>query len=287
MRKLLALVVSLISCSSAIAPAADSVATPAEQLGWQMAIHELTFQKYSLFDGMEKTVALGLKHMSLSARVNFEGTNPVSVLNLTDTQIQSIKDQAAKRGITLVNAYVPLPAKEAECRKSFEFARKLGLDILVGEPDLEALDTVEKLCKEYNIRVAIHDHPRPSHYWNPESVLDAIKGRSPLLGACADTGHWVRSGLEPVECLRKLEGHIFCLHFKDLNEKARKAHDVPWGTGAGNAEGMMAELKRQNFRGALCVEYEYHWETSLPEIAECKKFFDRKSAELAAEPGTK
>ena len=146
------------------------------------------------------------------------------------------------------------------------------------------MDTVEKLCKEYNVRVAIHDQPKPSHYWNPQNVLDAIKGRSPLLGACADTGHWVRSGLDPVECLKTLQGHVFCLHFKDLNEKSRTAHDVPWGTGVSHAKAMMTELKRQGFHGAFCVEYEYHWDNSSPEIAECAKFFDQTCAELAPHP---
>ena len=258
--------------------------SPAEQLGWQMAIHERTFQKFPLFEGMDKTVALGLKYMSLSAAVQLEGTNSVALVNLSDEQIQTIKKQAEARGLTLVNAYVPLPANEAQCRKSFEFARKMGLDILVGEPDPEALDTVEKLCKEYHIKVAIHDHPKPSHYWNPKAVLAAIKGRGPLLGACADTGHWIRSGLDPVQCLKTLQGHVFCLHFKDLNEKSRRAHDVPWGTGVGQCKAMMAELKRQGFHGAFCVEYEYDWYNSMPEIAQCVKFFNETCAELAAPP---
>ena len=115
-------------------------------------------------------------------------------------------------------------------------------------------------------------------------MLAAIDGRSKLLGACADVGHWVRSGLDPVECLKKLEGRVICLHFKDLNEKSPKAHDVPWGTGVSNAKGMMKELKRQKFKGAFCVEYEYHWENSSPEIAECAKFFNATCDELVAEP---
>ena len=91
--------------------------------------------------------------------------------------------------------------------------------MLVAEPPTNALDIVEKLCIEYNIKVAIHDHPKGhSIYWNPEAVLAAIKGRTPLMGACADVGHWVRSGLDPVECLKKLDGHIIALHFKDLNK---------------------------------------------------------------------
>ena len=84
--------------------------------------------------------------------------------------------------------------------------------------------------------MAIHEHPKGhSIYWDPDSVLAAIKGRSPLMGACTDVGHWMSSGLDPVECLKKLDGHIICLHFKDLNEMAR-AHDVPWGTGIGKSK---------------------------------------------------
>ena len=107
-----------------------------------------------------------------------------------------------------------------------------------------------------------------------------MKGRSPLLGACADVGHWVRSGLDPVDCLKKLEGRVITLHFKDLNEPGSKAHDVPWGTGVSNAQGMLTELQRQKFNGAICVEYEYNWETSSPEIAASAKWFNATCAEL-------
>jgi len=178
---------------------------------------------------------------------------------------------------------VKLPADEAECRKVFEFAKKWGIGILVSEPETNALDTVEKLCKEYNIKVAIHNHPKAhSIYWSPDSVLAAIKGRTPLMGACADVGHWIRSGLDPLECLKKLDGHIICLHFKDLNEMGPNAHDVPWGTGAGKTRELMVELKRQHFHGAICVEYEYNWENSSPEIAQSVKFFNKTCDELVA-----
>lgn len=286
-RLLLIILAASVAGFGTIVRAAETALTPEEQLGWQMAIHERTFQNFTLFEGMDKTAALGLKYMSFSANVKLDGSNSVSILKLTDAQIQKIKDYAKEKGITFVNAYVALPANEAECRKSFEFARKMGFDILVGEPAPEALDTVEKLCKEYNIKVAIHDHPKPSHYWNPQTVLDAIKGRGPLMGACADTGHWMRSGLDTVECLKQLEGHIFVLHFKDLNEAKKSGHDVPWGTGVGNVKGMMAELKRQGFHGAFCVEYEYHFNNSMPEVAECAKFFKQTCAELAGQTAKK
>ena len=279
---------------------AAKAASAADELGWQMAIHAYTFRKFSIFECIDKTAALGLKYMSLSGQRepgrHEAPSRPSS--SPTRTPPQSSKAVAAK-GIKLVNiGVVKLPPDEAESRKVFEFAKKMGIDTLVAEPEPAALDIVEKLCKEYNIKVAIHNHPKPSHYWNPDTVLEAVKGRTPLMGACADTGHWLRSGLDPLECLKKLEGRVICLHFKDLVPKSQGAsrtgktkksdskamHDVPWGTGVGNVKAQMAELKRQHFHGAFCVEYEYHWENSVPEIAECVKFFNATCAELAKQP---
>jgi sugar phosphate isomerase/epimerase len=274
----------------------------AEKLGWELAIHAYTFRKFSIFECIDKTAALGLKYMSLSGSVNLDGTRTATTVDLSDEQAAAIQKAAAAKGIKLVNiGVVKLPPNEAESRKVYEFAKRMGIDTLVAEPEPAALDTVEKLCKEYNIKVAIHNHPKPSHYWNPDTVLEAVKGRTPLMGACADTGHWLRSGLDPLECLKKLEGRVICLHFKDLIAEESKAqmaagsggkkqpdakamHDVPWGTGVGNIKAQMAELKRQHFHGAFCVEYEHNWENSVPEIAECVKFFNTTCAELAKQP---
>ena len=90
----------------------------------------------------------------------------------------------------------------------------------------------------------------------------------------------MRSGLDPLECLKTLEGNIICLHFKDLNAMTPNAHDVPWGTGVGKTKALMEELQRQHFRGAFCIEYEYHWENSTPEIAQCVKYWNSVCAEL-------
>jgi sugar phosphate isomerase/epimerase len=261
--------------------------TPAGKLGWQLAIHSYTFQKFSIFDAIDKSAALGVKYMSISGGLMLDGTNRITTVDLSDIDRAAIDKKLRADGFgNFVNiGVVQLPADEAKSRKVFEFAKKWGINVLVAEPELNALDTVEKLCKEYNIKVAIHDHPRGrSIYWNPDAVLSAIKGRTPLMGACADVGHWMRSGLDPLECIRKLNGHIICLHFKDLNEMGPDAHDVPWGTGVGKSKEIMAELKRQHFHGAFCVEYEYHWTNSSPEIAQCVKFWNDTCAELAAAP---
>jgi len=303
MRRLSTLALAVCMATCVLAQDAAKAASAADKLGWQMSIHAYTFRKFSIFECIDKTAALGLKYMSLSGSVNLDGTNTVTTVRLSDKDAEAIRAAAAARGIKLVNiGVVQLPPNEAESRKVFEFARKMGIDTLVAEPEPAALDTVEKLCKEYNIKVAIHDHPKPSHYWNPDTVLEAVNGRTPLMGACADTGHWLRSGLDPVECLKKLEGRVITLHFKDLvpdepqaqaNAKAtgkkkqsesKAMHDVPWGTGVGDLRAQMAELKRQGFHGAFGVEYEYHWENSMPEVAKCVEFFNATCAELAKSP---
>ncbi|MGI8965321.1 MAG: sugar phosphate isomerase/epimerase family protein, partial [Limisphaerales bacterium] len=109
--------------------------------------------------------------------------------------------------------------------------------------------------------------------WDPNHVLALVKDRDMRIGACADTGHWVRCGLKPVDCLKILKGRIISSHLKDLNEFGKMdAHDVPFGEGVSDVPGILDELKRQHFNGNISIEYEYHWETSLPEVAQCIGF---------------
>ena len=307
MKLLMAMLAAMLCISAPITMAAEgpeaaTAQTPAELLGWKLVMHSYTLNRFSIDDAIDKTAALGIKYMSISGNVNLPTADgkfqTIATPTISDTDFAAIQAHMREKGIdpTFVNMGVLRPtADEAESRKMFEAARRMGIDTIVCEPVAKSMDdlpkvmnVVEKLAIEYNIKVAIHDHPKPSFYWNPDTVLAAIKGRSPLLGACADVGHWKRSGLDPVECLRKLQGHIVTLHFKDLVKGPgpfpNGMHDVPWGTGTSDAKGMLEELKRQHFHGAICIEYEYHWENSSPEIARCVKFFNDTCAELAAEP---
>jgi sugar phosphate isomerase/epimerase len=136
------------------------------------------------------------------------------------------------------------------------------------------------LTEEYGINVALHNHPKPSRYWNPDTVLKACKDHSKRIGACCDIGHWMRSGINPLEALKKLEGRIIEFHFKDLNQFDMKAHDVPWGTGKADAKALLIEVHRQGIKPVFSVEYEYHWGHSLPEIAQSVAYFDKVAAEI-------
>ncbi len=299
MKNLFTLMMAFVLVSGALAAEPATAPSAADQLGWKLAIHSYTFSKFSIYDAIDKTSALGVKYMSVSGSVNLLKNGKIDAIptpTISEEDFAAIQKKMKDDGIDpqFVNMGVVHPnGNEAEDRKLFEALKRLNIDTMVCEPECKSMkdlpkvmDVIEKLAVEFNIKVAIHEHPKPNFYWNPDTVLAAVKGRSPLLGACADVGHWKRSGLDPVECLKKLEGRVIALHFKDLvpnkpGETGMKGlHDVPWGTGTSNARGMLEELKRQHFHGAICVEYEFHWENSSPEIAKCVKWFNDTCAEL-------
>jgi len=272
---LLAFLMILAGCSNHVIKKGSSAsAYPEEQFGWKLGAQAYTFNRFTFFDAIDKIDSCNLKYVE-----GFPGQNLGGGLEgkldynmdaaLRDKILAKLKD----KGVKIVAYGVVSPKGERDWRQLFEFGKAMGIETFTSEPAEEDLELVSSLCDEYKINVAIHNHPNPSHYWNPDIVLAAIEGKSNRLGSCADIGHWIRSGLDPIECLKKLDGHILHSHMKDLNEKSKKAHDVIWGTGISNIDGIIRELKRQKFKGMISVEYEYNWDNSAPEVAESVKYF--------------
>lgn len=253
-----------------------------KKLGWQLGAQAWTFNKFTFSEALDKTVACGLKYVEMfpgqKIGGGIEGTTDFHMDAATRAKVlKMVKDH----GLTLVSYGVVVPGSEADWKQLFEFAKAMGLENIVSEPNEKDIPMLSKLCDQYKINIAIHDHPKPSHYWNPDILLAAIKGASPRIGACADIGHWTRSGLDPLECVKKLEGHIKEFHFKDLNEKSPEAHDVPWGTGVNNVAAIMEEMKRQHFRGPVSAEYEYNWDNNVPDVTKSAAFFNEEADKLA------
>src|SRR5699024_10305270 len=99
----------------------------------------------------------------------------------------------------------------------FRFAKEMELSNLSMEPVMEQIPLVSELADKYKVNVGLHNHPKPTRYWHPDSVLTAIKGMSPRIGATADVGHWLESGMDPIPQLNRLEGNIKEFHLKDEN----------------------------------------------------------------------
>jgi sugar phosphate isomerase/epimerase len=271
---------SLCSCLllvlSSIAYAQEG--TPAD---WKLGSQAYTFRLFSLEETLEKLNSIGVKYVELYPGQTIEkGGEETTAFAESQESRETIKNLLRKYDIQAV-AYGVVTASNEDWPAVFEFAKDLGIGIITTEPNPNQFDLVEKLCEQYDIKVALHNHPVPSLYWHPEVPLRLLEGRSPLMGVCADIGHWVRSGLNPVECLKKLEGRVISLHVKDLSEfGVRSAHDVPWGKGNSNVAGVLHELNRQGFKGVFSAEYEHNWENSLPEVKESMDYFKRVASQF-------
>jgi sugar phosphate isomerase/epimerase len=247
--------------------------------GFAVGCQAWTWNRYTVFEAIEKTAACGGKVIELFPGQKFAVEGPAKFdHNSSDEDVAKVKAQLEKSGVRAVNyGVVGIPQDEAGARKVFDFARKLGLRAITTE-SVDAIETIEKLVKEYDICVGFHNHPsnpKDANYkvWDPNFILSVVKERDSRIGAAADTGHWERSGLNAVECLRILKGRIISTHLKDLNEFGkREAHNVPFGTGISPVKEILDELKAQGFAGNISIEHEYNWESSMPEVAQCVGF---------------
>lgn len=248
--------------------------------GWRLGMQAYSFKEFTFFEAVDKTASLGMKVIEAYPGQRFSPERPDAKFHHTmSAELRNeVKQKLCQAKVKMVNyGVVGLPNDEAKCRQVFDFAKEMGIETIVSEPPAEALDLVEKLCKEYKIKMAIHNHPAPSKYWDPDRVVAAVKGRSKLMGACADTGHWKRSGICPVEALKKLEGRIISLHFKDIDNEKK---DVIWGTGKCDVKAILTELDRQKFKGVFSAEYEANWKNSVPDLRRCAQYFNKVACEL-------
>ncbi|MFC6098760.1 sugar phosphate isomerase/epimerase family protein [Olivibacter domesticus] len=242
---------------------------PEEKLGWKLGTQAYSFNRFTFAEAVAKTDSCKLKFIEAYPGQTIGGgvEGKMDFTMPAEKRAQVLK-LLKDKGITLVAFGVVNADSPEGWRQLFEFAKAMGIKNINTEPKQEDLPLIGKLASEFKIKVSIHNHPNPTHYWSPEIVLNAIQlANSEYVGACADIGHWVRSGLDPIACLQKYKGHINHLHFKDLSEKSRDAHDVHWGTGVGNIKGVMQELKNQKFKGMMSAEYEYNWLANSADIA--------------------
>jgi len=263
------------------------VSTPnMEKLGWKMGVQLYTYRRYPFLEAMEKIAALGVRHVELCYFLGYDKARPQLKMNedLPPDVRKELKDKLAERGMSASAFYADLGTDADKANRIFEFCKEMGTGVIVAEPPANALEMIDKLCQEYNVRVGIHNHPEQKGYtyWRPEGVLEVCKDRSKRIGACCDTGHWVRSGLDPVECLRKMEGRIIGFHLKDAAEMGnRKAKDTILGEGKANYREVLKELKRQGYKGLMTIEYEEDTPSLQDDMVKNVAFVESVAKELA------
>ena len=258
--------------------------TPAEKLGWKLAMQSYTFHKVSFEEALDNCQTLGVKYIEAypGHKLGAKWGDLVFGPGMDAATRKEILDLAAGKGVKIVGSGVFVSDDEAKWEEFFAFAKDMDMEYVTCEPPLGMWDLVESLSKKYHLKVAVHNHPKPSEYWNPDKLLECVEGRSADLGSCADVGHWKRCGLDHLACLEKLGSRVITFHFKDIvdGQADGSMHDTIWGTGILDVPAMMKIMKSQGFKGYLAIEYEYNWDNSIPDIRKCIDYFNSTAAGL-------
>jgi sugar phosphate isomerase/epimerase len=256
----------------------NSAASPKD---WKIGVQMWTFHFVSFLKALDKADSAGVHYIEAFPGQTLGGDLPGAFgPNMSDSTRAKVKQLLDSTGIHIYAMGVITPRTIDEWVKYFDLAKYYGLSYITCEPLKNQWDAIDSLADIYQINLAIHDHPKPNAYWHPDSVLAAIQGHKHI-GSCADIGHWSRNGLDPVACLKELEGHIYGVHLKDIDTLGyTRARDLVVGTGVINYPPVFEELKRQHFNGYFSIEREDNWYNNVPDVVATVKFFNEQVAKL-------
>jgi inosose dehydratase len=212
--------------------------------------------------------------------MNYIGVNYLSVkdfhmpLDSTQQQIDSVVGKFRAAGITVYTVGVIYMTSEASVDQAFEYAKMAGVKMIVGAPDYKLLPYVEKKIKQYNIRLAIHNHgPDNPLYPNATDIWNHIKDLDPRMGICIDIGHTVRDGQDPSTDVERYAIRIFDIHTKDVDAATKEGKTVETGRGIIDIPKFIASLRKIKYTGKCSLEFEKEMKDNLPGIAESIGYF--------------
>ena len=250
---------------------------------WKFGIALWTFHTFNFPDALDKVDSAGLTYIEPNT---FHKAGPQLkdslVGQLSADGLEKLKAMIVKKGLKVESIYIAGDSTFASWKHQFDIARQLGVQFVTTEPPLNMWDSIDSIAGAYGIKVAIHEHWKGvSNYWNPDTVLLAMKDH-PNFYVCADLGHWPKSGIDPLEAVKKLSGRIIGVHLKDIAAfNDPKLKDVPVGTGVVDFPAVFAELKKQNFNGHIYIERDAEdLPSNLPSVIQTVKYYNEQLGKL-------
>jgi sugar phosphate isomerase/epimerase len=234
--------------------------------GFPMGAQSYSLRNYNLVEAVRHLQGMGLHHVEFFRK----HLDPAA----SQEEIDETKKLLADADIALsahgVNSFNKDHDKN---RQVFEFARRAGIKTITANPtpDKETFDSLDKLCEEFNVRIAIHNHGPGALYDTIASVQKVCDGRHKLIGACVDTGHFLRSKEDPVKAVYELGPRVYGVHVKDEEKMEKQSHNVIIGSGHLDLVGLFKALRDIKFPadGALSLEYEANPENPIDDMKQC------------------
>jgi sugar phosphate isomerase/epimerase len=194
--------------------------------------------------------------------------------NSTDQEITDFHTKLKAKGITGY-AVGPIYMKtEEEVDRAFDYAKRVGVKLIVGVPNYELLPYVDKKVKEYDFHYAIHNHgPDIELYPDADDIWENVKGLDPRIGMCLDIGHNIRNGKDPVADLKKYHSRVFDIHIKDVTADTKAGYSVEIGRGIIDIPAFVNMLREVNYTGVCSLEHEKNMDNPFMGIAESIGYF--------------
>jgi sugar phosphate isomerase/epimerase len=255
----LGLAASLAPVSFTQGATPGKAALPKERL--KLGLASYTLHKLSLDETIKTLQQLDLKEVSLK--------DMHLPRNATPDQLKEMTDKVRQAGINLYGVGVIYMKSEQEIDQAFEYAKNAGVKMIVGVPNHELLPYTEKKVKQYDIKVAIHNHgPGDKVYPSPESVYEKIKNLDKRIGLCIDIGHTQRIGLDPIKDTLRFADRLYDIHIKDVTGNTEKDTPTEIGRGVIDIPGFVKALLKIKYTGSVSFEYEKNATNPVPGLAE-------------------
>ena len=232
--------------------------------GYPIGVQSYSLRNFNTLEAIRHIQGMGLHHVEFYSKH--------LALGATDEQIAEQKAILEKAKISIsahgVNGF---SSNHEANRKVFEFARRAGIRCVTANPQPDSFDSLDKLCEEFKIRIAIHNHGPDALYDKISDVASAVKGHHPLVGACVDTGHFIRSKEDPVKAVHELGKRVFALHIKDEEKQEKRSRNVVIGSGHLDVVGIFKALVKIDFPadGSLSLEYEANPDNPIDDMKQC------------------
>ncbi len=273
MKKVLYLcMVCLVALTSQTAFSQDAPTRPGPQPPaetgerFRIGIAGFTFAKFPLDKALETLQKVDVHYLCIK---DFH-----LPMNSTEQQIAEFHAKCKEKGVTGY-AVGPIYMKsEAEIDKAFEYAKKVGVKLIIGVPDYNLLPYVDKKVKEYDFHYAIHLHgPDIKTYPDAEDVWNHVKDLDPRIGMCLDIGHDTRNGKDPVADLKKYKSRVFDIHIKDVTGKTKLGYSLEIGRGVIDFPAFVKMLRKVGYTGVCSLEHEINMSDPFMGIAEDIGYF--------------
>jgi inosose dehydratase len=252
------------------ARAADQAGDPYR--GFKMGIQSYTLRDFKVNEALEISKELGLHYWE-----SFPGHIKAASV---PSYIAEEKAMLAGSGVKLVAfGVVDFNENESKAREIFDFAKAMGIESISANPDKNepTFKLLDKLVEEYAVNIAIQNHGPGAKYDKIDDVVNAVKDHHPRIGACVDTGHYLRSNENPVDALERLKDRVFGVHMKDV--KDAKTFKI-LGEGDLDVLGCLKVLDKIKYKYCLALEYEENPKNPVPDIQICLANMRKAMAKL-------